>query len=111
MTTRQHAKHMRRALRSLPGDREGRTCQKLLAYRDDLLANQNAQQTRQRDQRRRRRADVDQAIYDANQHAGAEGEEICEHVWHPAATPYAGTGVSTSCNFATLMCAAASCAP
>jgi hypothetical protein len=52
VTARQHAKHMRRALRFPPSDRESRTCQKLLADRDDLLANENAEQTHQRDQRR-----------------------------------------------------------
>jgi hypothetical protein len=66
----------------------------LIAHRNDLLANKHAEQPRQRDQRRRRRAD-------ANQHAGAEGEEeICEQVWHPAAAArYAGTGANISCSF------------
>ena len=61
---------------SLPARRpESRTRQKPLAHRDDLLAGKHAEETHQRDQRRRRRADVDQAIDDTNHYAGAQGEE------------------------------------
>ncbi|MNN90255.1 hypothetical protein D3C81_2081770 [compost metagenome] len=57
-------------LRLGAGGRECRAAEPLLADRDDLLADQDAEQADQRDQWRRRRAYVEQTVDDADQQAG-----------------------------------------
>lgn len=44
--------------------------------RDDLLADENAEQSHQRDDRRRRRADIEQAIDDADEQPRAKRQKI-----------------------------------
>jgi len=51
----------------------------LAPHRDDLLTEQDAEQADQRDHRRSGRPDVKQTVDDADQEAGAEGQQINLH--------------------------------
>jgi hypothetical protein len=57
-----------------PGDRLA--VEQALGHRDDLLADQHAQQADQGDRGRGRRTDVDQSVEQAGQDAGAEGNQV-----------------------------------
>ena len=72
MAARQHTEHVRGALRLLPGSGEAAARIICLPDRDDLLADENAEQADERHQRRRRRAHVEEAVDDADQKTGAE---------------------------------------
>lgn len=60
--------------------------------RTDLLADKNAEQSHQRDDWRRRRADIEQAIDDADEQASAKREKIKFHGKAPLGAETAPTG-------------------
>jgi hypothetical protein len=76
VTARQRPKDMLGASELLPGSAEGSPGKHLLSYGDDLLANQDSEETQQGDDRWRRGPDVEEAVDHADQQANAK----CHHV-------------------------------
>jgi hypothetical protein len=69
--------------------REMRTLQHVLDQRDDLLADKDSVQPNQGHHGRRWRSHVEQAVDDADQETGAEGQNLDAHLGHPAEARHA----------------------
>jgi hypothetical protein len=63
---------MLRAPKLLPGGAKGTPSNHLPSHRDDLLSNQDAEQTDESDNRRSRRADIEEAVDDPDQQPSPE---------------------------------------
>src|ERR1700675_4217397 len=79
MTTRQHSKNVLRAHCFLPGTADRCARQHMFPDRDQLFADQDAEQAHQRHQRRRRRANVENTIDNTDQKTRTERYEISFH--------------------------------
>src|SRR4029077_20033508 len=74
ITSGQETENVWRALRLAPRGGEMRALHHALRHRDDLLADEDAEQPNQRHHRWRRRSHVEQAVDNADQQASAERE-------------------------------------
>src|SRR6478736_672387 len=89
------AEDMLPAPRLPPRSADGGSRDQLASHRDDLLTEENAEQADQRDHRRSRRPDAEQAIDDSDHQAGSERKQGRLHGRLPPTCGSSPTGSRT----------------